>query len=199
MDVDECSKPLTTDGQARPRKVQKRKRGCMEIGSLEKEEREARIEGIRKEIDSLFKYYDEVKCQKVDLDLGQCSSGNSIVAALMEESELPLSKLVDEIYEKMKKMDHGGVVETVTVASVKASVLFVGRRVMYGVPNADADVLEDVSKECLWCWEVPLYPSRLISYLSLHVGYFTCAMFALVVFYGRYILTKLVVIFGVYY
>ncbi|XP_050940409.1 chromatin assembly factor 1 subunit FAS1 isoform X1 [Cucumis melo] len=153
MDVDECSKSSSTDTQARPRKVQKRKRGCMEIVSLEKEEREARIEGIQKEIDSLFKYYDEVKCQKVDLDLGLCSSSNSIVAALMEESELSLSKLVDEIFEKMRKIDNGGVLETVTVASVKASVLFVGRRVMYGVPNADADVLEDVSKECLWCWE----------------------------------------------
>lgn len=160
MDVDECSKSSSTDTQARPRKVQKRKRGCMEIVSLEKEEREARIEGIQKEIDSLFKYYDEVKCQKVDLDLGLCSSSNSVVAALMEESELSLSKLVDEIFEKMRKIDNGGVLETVTVASVKASVLFVGRRVMYGVPNADADVLEDVSKECLWCWEVPLYPFR---------------------------------------
>lgn len=153
MDVDESSKLSSMDGQNRPRKVQKRKRRCMEIGSLEKEEREAKIEGLQKEIERLFKYYYEVKGQKVDLDLGQCSSGNSIVAALMEESELPLSKLVDEIYEKMKKIDNGGV-ETVTVASVKASVISVGQRVMYGVPNADADVLEDASKECLWCWEV---------------------------------------------
>lgn len=176
MDVDECSKPSSTDGQNRPRKVQKRKRGCMEIGSLEKQDREARIEGLQKEIESLFKYYDEVKGQKVDLDLGQCSSGNSIVAALMEESELPLSKLVDEIYEKMGKIDNGGGVETVTVASVKASILFVGRRVMYGVPNADADVLEDDSKECLWCWEVHYNPSHRFSYLSLD-GCFTLAIF----------------------
>ncbi|XP_022965575.1 chromatin assembly factor 1 subunit FAS1 [Cucurbita maxima] len=154
MDVDDCSKPSSTDGQNRPRKVQKRKRGCLEIEGFEKEERNAKIEGIQKEIENLFKYYEEVKGQKVDLDLSQCSSSNSVVAALLEESELPLSKLVDEIYEKMKKIDSGGGgVETVTVASVKASVLFVGQRVMYGVPNPDADVLEDVSKECLWCWE----------------------------------------------
>lgn len=172
IDVDECSKPSTTDGQNRPRKIRKRKRGCMEIGSLVKEEREAKIEGLRKEIESLFKYYGEVMCQRVNLDLGQCSSSNSIVAALMEESDLPLSKLVAEIYEKMKKIENGGGLESVTVASVKASILFVGRRVMYGVPNADADVLEDASKECLWCWEVHLNLSRRFYCLSLRNGYF---------------------------
>ncbi|MCL7029591.1 hypothetical protein MKW94_027957, partial [Papaver nudicaule] len=29
----------------------------------------------------------------------------------------------------------------------------VGQRVMYGIGNADADVLEDDSDKCLWCWE----------------------------------------------
>ncbi|PON99829.1 hypothetical protein TorRG33x02_042470 [Trema orientale] len=28
---------------------------------------------------------------------------------------------------------------------------------MYGVPNANADVLEDESQSCLWCWEVSSY------------------------------------------
>jgi len=37
---------------------------------------------------------------------------------------------------------------------VKSSLLFVGQRMMYGVPNADADILEDHSDSCLWCWEV---------------------------------------------
>ena len=25
---------------------------------------------------------------------------------------------------------------------------------MYGVPNVDADILEDETHSCLWCWEV---------------------------------------------
>ncbi|KAG7029915.1 Chromatin assembly factor 1 subunit FAS1, partial [Cucurbita argyrosperma subsp. argyrosperma] len=107
MDVDENSENSSTDGQNWPRMVQKRERNRTEMDSLEKAEREARIEVLQKEMDSLFKYYDEVKSQKVDIDLDQCSSPISIVFALMEESELPLSMLLDEIYEKMKKIKDG--------------------------------------------------------------------------------------------
>ncbi|KAI8008175.1 Chromatin assembly factor 1 subunit FSM [Camellia lanceoleosa] len=40
-----------------------------------------------------------------------------------------------------------------TVASVKSTVLFIGQRSLYGVPNTDADILEDETESCLWCWE----------------------------------------------
>lgn len=67
----------------------------------------------------------------------------------MEEISLPLSKLVDEIFAKLKEK-----MESATMASVKSAVVSVGQRVSYGVPNADADVLEDDTESCLWCWEV---------------------------------------------
>jgi len=45
-----------------------------------------------------------------------------------------------------------------SAATVKNSVLKVGQRVMYGVPNVEANVLEDQSQTCLWCWEVMAFP-----------------------------------------
>ncbi|KAJ6726814.1 CHROMATIN ASSEMBLY FACTOR 1 SUBUNIT A CAF-1 SUBUNIT A [Salix purpurea] len=39
------------------------------------------------------------------------------------------------------------------MVAVKSAVLFVGQRITYGVPNVDADVLEDETQTCLWCWE----------------------------------------------
>ena len=162
MDVDENSENSSTDGQNRPRMVQKRERNRTEMDSLEKAEREARIEVLQKEMDSLFKYYDEVKSQKVDIDLDQCSSSISIVFALTEESELPLSMLLDEIYEKMKNIHDGDF--------VKVSIRTFGRRVNYGLPNGDKDVMEDISKECLWCWEVRLsYPSLIFPTLFIYI------------------------------
>ncbi|PON55384.1 Chromatin assembly factor 1 subunit A [Parasponia andersonii] len=138
-------------------KTQKRKRGSLVTEKLKlgKEEREAQIESLRKELDGLFGYYRQVmgEKEKVGLDPRQCRNvANAIVASLMEERDLPLSKLVDEIYSEVKKLN-GAVSETLTVATVKTSVLFLGQRMMYGVPNADADVLEDESESCLWCWE----------------------------------------------
>lgn len=62
-------------------------------------------------------------------------------ASLIEEDGLPYSKLADEIYEKLKSKDG------ITL------VLLVGKRVIYGIGIADADVLEDNSDKCLWCWE----------------------------------------------
>uniref|UniRef100_A0A5B6YTU5 Putative chromatin assembly factor 1 subunit FAS1 n=1 Tax=Davidia involucrata TaxID=16924 RepID=A0A5B6YTU5_DAVIN len=128
------------------KKSLKRKRASL-VESLSTEERAARIDALREELNGLFKYYREVLDQKVNLDLGECGSSNSTIACLLEESNLPLSKLVDWIYEKMKAK------ESITLASVKSSVLFIGQRSFYGVPNADADVLEDETESCLWCWE----------------------------------------------
>lgn len=140
------------NGQDRPKKTQKRKRASLDLESLGTEEKLAQIEALRKELDGLFEYYKELMDQKVGLDLKLCGgSVNAVVASLMEEKGLPLSKLVDKIYEEVKG---NGVCGSVTMASVKNTVLLVGQRIMYGLSNADADLLEDDSKSCLWCWEV---------------------------------------------
>lgn len=122
------------------------------------EEKQSHIETLEKELEGLFEYYRVVLSKKVAVDLKQCGgSRNAVVAALMEESELPLSKLVDEIHGKLNsELANGGIVlaESFNSALVKSSVLFIGQRMMYGVPNADADILEDHSDSCLWCWEV---------------------------------------------
>lgn len=105
------------------------------------EEKLAQIETLEKELKGLFGYYRGILGKKVVVDLKQYGgSRNVVVAALMEESELPLSKLVDEIYGKMNsEVANEGVLlaESFNFALVKSSVLFVGQRMMYGVPNAD--------------------------------------------------------------
>ncbi|KAK7856771.1 chromatin assembly factor 1 subunit fas1 [Quercus suber] len=155
--VDEDPKGTQMDGSDVPRKNQKRKRV-----SLKPEEKAAQMEDLRLELDGLFKYYKEMKEKKVFLDVGMCSSSSSTVAVLMEESELPLSKLVEEIHQKLK--------DVMSAATVKNSVLKVGQRVMYGVPNVEADVLEDQSQTCLWCWEtrdMKLIPKAIRAELNL--------------------------------
>lgn len=147
IDLDEDSKDPKINGCDRPRKPQKRKRASLVPDPPNPEEKAAQIEALREELDGLFKYYKEVMDKRVYIDLAVCNSSNAVVAALMEESALPLSKLVEDIYEKLKG-------NGVTLASVKSTVLFVGQRVTYGVPNAEADVLEDESDAGLWCWEV---------------------------------------------
>ncbi|XP_068664781.1 chromatin assembly factor 1 subunit FAS1-like [Aristolochia californica] len=131
------------------KKSSKRKRSSMDeiIGQ---EEREALVSDYRREIESLYAYYGEISSQKIRLEAGtglSTNSCNAVVASLLEESSLPFSTLVEEIYEKMKTT------EGATLASLRSSVLFVGQRSMYGIANADADVLEDNSVSCLWCWE----------------------------------------------
>ena len=150
IDVDEDPKGTKMDGSDVPRKTQKRKRVSLCSETLKPEEKAAQMEDLRLELDGLFKYYEEMKEKKVFFDVGMCSSSSSTVAVLMEESELPLSKLVEEIHQKLK--------DGMSAANVKNSVLKVGQRVMYGVPNVEADVLEDQSQTCLWCWEVMGFP-----------------------------------------
>lgn len=139
-----------------PKNKRKRKKNVPE--KLSAREKEARIEALQNELDALFGYYKEVKNQKVDVELNECGSMNAVIAVLMEESEFPLSVLVDEIHDKLKNAGSAVVpVERVTHASVKNSVLSVGQRIVYGVPNTDADILEDHAESCLWCWEVMLF------------------------------------------
>ncbi|XP_038989591.1 chromatin assembly factor 1 subunit FSM-like isoform X2 [Phoenix dactylifera] len=132
------------------KKPLKRKRASVEenvIGA----DKESLITKYRHELEELFEYYNEVSSYKLRLDDYALLSNNSVVACLLEESSLPFSKLVDEIYVKLKA--RGGNWEGITLASVRSTVLFIGQRVMYGIANPDADVLEDESQLCLWCWE----------------------------------------------
>ncbi|RLN23765.1 hypothetical protein C2845_PM07G31350 [Panicum miliaceum] len=120
------------------------------------------VAGCRQELEGLFQYYKEVSDRKMRFDGGNLS-GNALVGCLLEESSLGLTKLVDEIYEKMKGL------EGVSTASVRSSVLLVGQRMMYGKSSPDADVLEDESESALWCWEIrdlKLMPVKARSILS---------------------------------
>ncbi|XP_050381216.1 chromatin assembly factor 1 subunit FAS1 [Argentina anserina] len=141
---------VVIDGRDLVKNSKKRKRGGSKSPEdLGVEEKEAKIDLFRKELDGLFGYYKQVMGESGCLDLKQCGTDlKSVVAALMEESGLPLSKLVDEVFHKVKNGN-----DDVTLATVKKMVLLVGQREMYGVPNAHADVLEDDSESCLWCWE----------------------------------------------
>lgn len=149
---EEAEEMAESQHQDPPRKALKRKRASsVELESLTPEEKEARIDALTAEMDGLFRYYREVMDRKLGLETlsGGCGSLNGQIACLMEESDLPLSTLVEQIYGTVKERNEG-----VTVAAVKSGLLFVGQRFLYGVPNPDADVLEDHSPSSLWCWEV---------------------------------------------
>ncbi|CAN8238199.1 unnamed protein product [Cochlearia groenlandica] len=151
-----------TNGQDLPKKPNKRKReqSSAAIDNLTSDEKSSRISSLKNEMEGLFRYFTEMTGQTQTTDLFSSSSTdfsssaaaaavNSTVALLMEEKSLPLTNLVDEIFTKVKEK-----MENVTVASsVKSAVVSVGQRVSYGVPNADADVLEDDNVSSLWCWE----------------------------------------------
>ncbi|CAK7325984.1 unnamed protein product [Dovyalis caffra] len=151
---------LKLNGQDQSKKSLKRKRATVtpaQLGQLLNmtgEEKEARIEELKGEMEGLFGYYRETVNQKMGFGFGvnlsgnECNNVNGIVGLLMEESDMSLTKLVEEIYEKLVRKSGN-----LTVAVVKGAVLFVGQRIMYGVPNVDADVLEDETQACLWCWE----------------------------------------------
>ncbi|KAL9351946.1 hypothetical protein Peur_054626 [Populus x canadensis] len=112
------------NGQDQPRKTLRRKRATLTL------KQQQQLLNIR------------------DLSGNECSNVNAMVGLLMEESGMSFTKLVEEIYRKLVKMSGN-----LTVAVVKNAGLFVGQRVTYGVPNVDADILEDETHSCLWCWE----------------------------------------------
>ncbi|TYG37052.1 hypothetical protein ES288_D13G111200v1 [Gossypium darwinii] len=155
IDVDDDPKALKMDGQDQHKKGTKRRRTSWYSENLSGEQREAQIKGLKQEMEGLFGFYKEMMEQKSGLgmgyDMGLVESGcslNSVVAILMEESDLPLSKLLEAIHEKVK--DRMG---NVSLAAVKSAVLLVGQRVKYGLENEEADILEDDSHSSLWCWE----------------------------------------------
>ncbi|KAG6760030.1 hypothetical protein POTOM_036529 [Populus tomentosa] len=147
IDGEDESKP---NGQDQPKKTLKRKRATLtpkqqqQLLNIMGEQKGAKIEELKREMKGLFGYYKETTSQKmgfgfgVDLSGNECSNVNSMVGLLMEESGMSFTKLVEEIYKKLVKMSGN-----LTVAVVKNAVLLVGQRVMYGVPNVDADNLED--------------------------------------------------------
>ncbi|KAJ0640840.1 putative chromatin assembly factor 1 subunit A [Helianthus annuus] len=141
------------------KKSTKRKRVEM-VMSLE--ERMSRIGVLREEIEGLMKYYNEGFGGNRLIDVGTVKEGcssNMMIACLLEESRLPLSKLVESIFGLVKEKDGA-----VTEAAVKSSVILIGQRCCYGVQNVNADVLEDESASCLWCWEtrdIKLLPKSL--------------------------------------
>ncbi|XP_017977661.1 PREDICTED: chromatin assembly factor 1 subunit FAS1 isoform X1 [Theobroma cacao] len=154
IDVDDHPKVPKTDSQDQPKRTGKRKRASWVSETLSDEQREAQIKELKQEMDGLYGYYKEVMEPKsgfgMGFGLGLVESGplNSVVAVLMEESDLPLSRLVEAIHEKVK--DSMG---NVSLAAVKSAVLFVGQRVKYGLGSEDADILEDDANSSLWCWE----------------------------------------------
>ncbi|KAL3833932.1 hypothetical protein ACJIZ3_008668 [Penstemon smallii] len=147
------------EGADQKKNALKRKRAEPCSLALTPEEKQEKINRYRNEIDNLVKF-----CRDLVLEnrgallenvekLGDSSAPfNGVIACLMEESDLPLSKLVDDIFEKVKGRN-GNVGGSVSKASVKSTVLLIGQRLCYGVTNADADVLEDEADCALWCWE----------------------------------------------
>lgn len=124
----------------------KRKRASVD-GNVISQDKGSLVADCRRELDDMFGFYKEVSGYKLHLEESARSLNNSVIACLLEESNLPFSKLVEDIYETLK------VREGVNLASVRSAVLSVGQRAMYGIANPDADVLEDESESCLWCWE----------------------------------------------
>ncbi|CAM8931265.1 unnamed protein product [Rhodiola kirilowii] len=150
MVTDEVNRDLSVAGaRGVVKQTLKRKRAEF-AGCTSAEEREAAVKGLEEEMEGLFRYYKEVLGTKVEgMELDECGTSTGMIACLLEESELPLSKLVECVFERLKGRE--GV--SVTKASVKSSVVLLGQRIAYGVLNENADVLEDESASCLWCWE----------------------------------------------
>ncbi|XP_019194253.1 PREDICTED: chromatin assembly factor 1 subunit FAS1 [Ipomoea nil] len=151
------SKGLDPQNDVTAKKTLKRKRASSSLWESP-EEKEAKIKALREETEGLFRYYREVMESRVVENVESVMHGvsmNSTIACLMEESSLPLSKLVDEIFAKINALPDGvkSNVESISKAGVKSAVILVGQRLFYGIPSADADVLEDESETALWCWE----------------------------------------------
>ncbi|KAE8786393.1 chromatin assembly factor 1 subunit FSM [Hordeum vulgare] len=65
-------------------------------------EKEALAAGCRKELAGLLEYFKEVSGHKMQIDGGGNLSTNAMIGCLLEESNLGLSKLVDDTFEKLK-------------------------------------------------------------------------------------------------
>lgn len=148
------AEPMQIDANQKKKRPLKRKRIEPCLLPATPEERQLKIDELRNEIDSLVRFCKELAMENRESVLENVGKLglNASIACMMEESDLPLSKLVDEIYDKVKGSANGQTV--VTQGIVKSTVLMVGQRSCYGVLNVDADVLEDEAQSALWCWEV---------------------------------------------
>lgn len=144
--VEEVKMEVVSDGSVK--KTMKRKRVCLVMDSPE--EKAAKMDGLEVEMKGLVEYYKEVLEKKVvEVEDLKGLGLNSVIACMMEESSLSLSKLVDVISDKISGSEC-----SCSKVSVKSAVILVGQRMLYGIPDADVDVLEDESESALWCWEV---------------------------------------------
>ncbi|XP_073040417.1 LOW QUALITY PROTEIN: chromatin assembly factor 1 subunit FAS1 [Primulina eburnea] len=138
--------------------VMKRKR-VAPLSCLENpEEKQAKIDALREETNSLVRFGKKLVLENrvallenVEKSGSSSAALNRVIACALEESDLPLSKLVDEVFDKV--VEKIGNTDSVTKASVKSIVLLIGQRLCYGVTDADADVLENDADCALWCWE----------------------------------------------
>ncbi|XP_011077120.1 chromatin assembly factor 1 subunit FAS1 isoform X3 [Sesamum indicum] len=158
IDIGDETKPKISDPDQKKQPL-KRKRLGPSLCKASPEEKQAKIDSLRNEISSLVRFCKELVLENrrallenVEKVGNSSASLNCMIACLMEESDLPLFKLVDEIFEKVKGRTGNG--ESVTKASVKSTVLMIGQRLCYGVASAEADLLEDEAECALWCWEV---------------------------------------------
>ncbi|KAL9248293.1 hypothetical protein vseg_021632 [Gypsophila vaccaria] len=149
MSIEETTTPPPPPPPSLKRKREKQK----PQPQLTSEQRESKLKTLENELDCLSTYFDEVLSNDVGLSSSLISNVglNAVIAAMLEEKRCAYSKLATDIYEAVRERGGEG---SVTVASVRASVLFVGQRIAYGgVCNGDVDVLEDEDESCLWCWE----------------------------------------------
>ncbi|XP_038704439.1 chromatin assembly factor 1 subunit FAS1-like isoform X2 [Tripterygium wilfordii] len=150
IEVDDDLKDVKTKAQGQPKRSLKRKRPALAC-KLTSQQKESQIEAYQKEIEGLFRSYREIMLEKrLELELGDGGSLNAMVAKLLHERCDAYSRLSEEILGKVSERLGDGIV---TIAKVKTSVLYVGQRLAYGVLKADADILEDETEACLWCWE----------------------------------------------
>ncbi|KAK4367044.1 hypothetical protein RND71_014924 [Anisodus tanguticus] len=138
------------------KKTMKRKRSSLVMDSPEM--KLAKVEGLKEEMKGLMEYYHEVlekKVVDVEMEMNNVKGlgFNSVIACMLEESKLSLSKLVDMIFEKISESESECSSSCISKVSVKSAVILVGQRMFYGTPDADADVLEDEFENALWCWE----------------------------------------------
>ena len=156
----------------------KRKRNCITASVIGAEEKGSLINQFQSEINSLVYFFREDEgnvqsnTESRPTNTSPVLKQRAEIASLVEGSSLPFSKLVSEIYGKL----NASVTDSessfpMTLCTLRGSILSIGERIMFGILNPDADVLEDDSERCLWCWEVYHSTTTCVILLSLVWSY----------------------------